>query len=159
MNNLYSLLFVKIRLFLLNVNNIRLPLFSLSSMMDVVTSYLVPFQVSLLMLQVPFDHINGQPLYNTSREEASEGISYCRKAYGKNYFFKHITSSPLILHSYNYNYTKRISLDVLNSKNFCLAKCISILKIVLIVYFSIILIILNCLSAVMIVFVLRVEIV
>lgn len=54
--------------------------------MEVVTSYLVAFQVSLLMLQVTFDHINAQPLYDTSREdpfEASEGISYYRKAYGK----------------------------------------------------------------------------
>lgn len=74
--------------------------------MDVVTSYLVAFQVLLLMLQVTFDHINGQPLYDTSRKdpfEASEGISYYRKAYGKHYgllvtnyfFFKHITSSLL----------------------------------------------------------------
>lgn len=75
--------------------------------MDVVTSCLVAFQVSFLMLLVTFDHTNGQPLYDTSREdpfEASEGISYYRKAYGKNYgmlvtdyfFFKHITLSLYI---------------------------------------------------------------
>nr|XP_034322113.1 uncharacterized protein LOC105340013 isoform X2 [Crassostrea gigas] len=89
-NNLYSLFFVKICLFLLNVNNIRLLLFSLTSTMDVVSSYLVSFQVSLLMLQVPFDHINGQPLYNTSREEASEGISYYRKAYERDIFHQNM---------------------------------------------------------------------
>lgn len=70
--------------------------------MDIVTSHLVAFQVSLVILQVPFDNINGQPLYETPQGDqfkALEANTYNRKTYGKYgllviiYFFKRILSS------------------------------------------------------------------
>lgn len=54
--------------------------------MDVVSSYLVVFQVSFFILHVHLDHINGQSLYETPREDQlkdSEPHSYYRKVYGK----------------------------------------------------------------------------
>lgn len=54
--------------------------------MDVVSSYLVVFQVSFFILHVHLDHINGQSLYETQREDQlkdSEPHSYYRKVYGK----------------------------------------------------------------------------
>lgn len=70
--------------------------------MDVVSSYLVVFQVSFFILHVHLDHINGQSLYETPREDQlkdSEAHSYYRKVYGKQkssiviIYFKHILSS------------------------------------------------------------------
>lgn len=52
--------------------------------MDVVSSYLVVFQVSFFILHVHLDHINGQSLYETPREDQlkdSEPHSYYRKVY------------------------------------------------------------------------------
>lgn len=54
--------------------------------MDIVTSHLVAFQVSLFILQVPFDNINGQTLYETPQGDqfkALEANTYNRKTYGK----------------------------------------------------------------------------
>lgn len=52
--------------------------------MDVVSSYLVVFQVSFFILHVHLDHINGQSLYETPREDQlkdSEPHAYYRKVY------------------------------------------------------------------------------
>lgn len=54
--------------------------------MDVVSSYLVVFQVSFFILHVQLGHINGQSLYETPRDDPlkdSEAHSYYRKVYGK----------------------------------------------------------------------------
>lgn len=52
--------------------------------MDVVSSYLVVFQVSFFILHVQLGHINGQSLYETPRDDPlkdSEAHSYYRKVY------------------------------------------------------------------------------
>lgn len=58
--------------------------------MDVVSSYLVVFQVSFFILHVQLGHINGQSLYETPRDDPlkdSEAHSYYRKVYGKKKMF------------------------------------------------------------------------
>lgn len=59
--------------------------------MDVVSSYLVVFQVSFFILHVHLDHINGQSLYETPREDQlkdSEPHSYYRKVYERELLYE-----------------------------------------------------------------------
>lgn len=59
--------------------------------MDVVSSYLVVFQVSFFILHVHLDHINGQSLYETPREDQlkdSEPHAYYRKVYERELLYE-----------------------------------------------------------------------